>query len=231
MTVLLRIAVLLNVLALLACQPTVTRQIPEAVLDKLRIAPNSTRYTIDSQASLLVVKVYRDGQLASLGHNHVISSRDLQGEIYLAESIRDTAFEIRLPVATLDIDSPALRAAAGDDFSGELDADAISGTRSNLLGEQQLDVASWPEIVLRSRAIDSAPPDFIVKVDMAFQTHISSIAVPVQLEISGDQLKVAGTFTILQTEFGMQPFSVMMGALQVRNAIDVEFHIVALARL
>jgi len=230
MTFLIRIAVLLNVLALLACQPTVTRQIPEAVLDKLRIAPNATRYTIDSQASLLVVKVYRDGQLASLGHNHVISSRDLQGEIYLAESIRDTAFEIRLPVASLDIDSPALRAAAGDDFPGELDTDAILGTRSNLLGGQQLDVASWPEIVLRSRSINSAPPDFTVMVDMAFKAHISSFAVPVQLEISGDQLKVAGTFTILQTEFGMQPFSVMMGALRVRDAIDVEFHIVAFVR-
>ncbi len=231
MTVLLRIAVLLNVLALLACQPTVTHKIPEAVLDKLRIAPDSTRYTIDSHASLLVVKVYRDGQLASLGHNHVISSRDLQGEIYLAESIRDTAFEIRLPVASLVIDSPVLRAAAGDDFPGELDADAILGTRSNLLSEQQLDVASWPEIVLRSRSIDAEPPDFTVMVDMAFKAHISSIAVPVQMEISGDQIIVTGAFTILQSEFGMQPFSVMMGALRVRDEINVEFHIVALARL
>jgi len=28
----------------------------------------------------------------------------------------------------------------------------------------------------------------------------------------------------------MQPFSVMMGALRVRDAIDVEFHIVAFVR-
>jgi polyisoprenoid-binding protein YceI len=214
---------------LIACQPSTRKSAGE--LAELRIPAASQVYVIDSSASLLVVKVYKAGSLAKLGHNHVISSRDLQGEVYLSEVPESSAVEIRLPVATLDVDLPEMRAAAGAAFAAELDAAAVQGTRQNLLGERQLDAVNAPRIILRSRTIEGAYPEFMLTADLAFRTHISRVAIPVSIKRTGDQLVVSGAFKLAQTSFGMEPFSVMMGALQVQDELEIEFTLVAASKL
>jgi len=223
MVVLLRFVVLL--LLLTACQPVAMRD--GQALKDLTVPAGAELYVIDPRASLLLVKVYKAGTLAKLGHNHVISSRDLQGEIYLTASPEQTALEIRLPVTTLDIDLPEMRRQAGAEFSGELDPQAISGTRENLLGAEQLDATNAPQIIMRSRQVSGADQSFVVTADLAFRTHINSITVPVQVEFSPQQINVSGAFRLAQTDFGLQPFSVMLGALQVQDELDIEFSIVA----
>jgi hypothetical protein len=136
-----------------------------------------------------------------------------------------------LPVATLDVDLPEMRAAAGAAFAAELDAAAVQGTRQNLLGERQLDAVNAPRIILRSRTIEGAYPEFKITADLAFRTHISSVAIPVSIKRTGDQLLVSGAFKLAQTSFGMEPFSVMLGALQVQDELEIEFTLVAASEI
>jgi len=223
----LSLALLLLLPGLQSCQKPVSREFSIADMAPLDIAPAARRFQVLSDQSQLIVRVYRDGRLANLGHNHVISSNDLQGEIYLADTLQNTALELRLPVMTLDVDLPQYRSDAGDEFPGTLDQDAVSGTRANMLSEQQLNAEIWPEIVLRSREVRGSLPDSTVQFDIAVRSHIYTLEVPVHVILADDRMTVTGSFQVNQTDLGLVPFSVMMGALQVKDQLDIRFTIVA----
>ena len=223
------VALLLIFLApmLQSCQSPAPRDASVAVLAPLEIAPTARRFRLRSDQSHLLVLVYRDGRLANLGHNHVISSDGLQGEIYFTDDLSNSAFEVRLPVTTMEVDLPQNRAEAGDDFPGELAPDAVSGTRANMLGDQQLDAEAWPEIILRSRRVRGTLPDIVVQVEVAVRSHVHAMEIPMRVVVSDEQITVTGRFQINQTDLGMEPFSVMMGALKVRDQLDIQFSLVA----
>jgi hypothetical protein len=212
-----------------SCQSPVPRETGAGVLAPLVIDASARSFRLLTEQSELIVLVYRAGRLANLGHNHVVSSADLTGEIYLADSLADSVFEIRLPVLSMDVDLPQQRLAAGDDFPGEIDPEAVSGTRANMLGEQQLNAAVWPEIVMRSRGVHGVLPDITVEVEIAVRSHIHAVKIPMHVELSGERMVASGRFQLNQTDLDIDPFSVMMGALKVRNQLDIEFSIVAAA--
>src|SRR3954469_12087129 len=68
-----------------------------------RVAPEA-RYRVDPARTRLTLKVYRTGALASLGHNHVITSGRTDGFIYLADDLAQARADLFVPVETLVVD-------------------------------------------------------------------------------------------------------------------------------
>src|SRR5687768_11291940 len=64
----------------------------------LKPVPGAQIYTVDPAQSLLRILVYRGGAMAQAGHNHVVASHDLSGTVYLHHELRQSAFEVLLPV-------------------------------------------------------------------------------------------------------------------------------------
>jgi hypothetical protein len=228
---LIRLTVFALALLLAACQPQVSPLVSDARLAPLSIPGGARRFVVQPGESELLVLVYREGRLARLGHNHVISSTQLDGAVYLAPDVRDSAVELRLPLAALEVDLPANRARAGDDFPGEIDADAVAGTRDNMLGPAQLDAERWPELLLVSRGVSGSEPSLQLQMELALKNQVTALTVPVRVRRDGDARLIAeGEFSVLQTELGLEPFSALLGALRVRDQVDIRFRIVAIAR-
>ena len=105
-------------------------------------APHEGRpYDVVSAESSLTIVVFRGGALARTGHNHVIASRGLTGTIYLPADLLRSTFEVRIPVAELTVDEPALRSQQGGaDFPPDVPQSAKQGTRRNMLSEALLDL-------------------------------------------------------------------------------------------
>lgn len=183
--------------------------------------------TVDGAASLLTIRAYRGGALAAAGHNHVIAARGLAGTVELAEPLAASRVVLRLPVATLSIDEPELRAQAGADFAAEVPDGARDGTRRNLLSPALLDGARFPEIVLESTAVVPTPDGLRLSVEARVRDQRSSFELPVALRREGATLVATGALELRQSQLGLVPFSVMMGALQVQDAMRLEFRIVA----
>ena len=53
--------------------------------------------------------------------------------------------------------------------------------------------------------------------------------VPVTARIAADSVSAQGTFTILQSELGIKPFSIVGGAIAVADEVEIRFDIVARA--
>ena len=79
----------------------------------LEVPAGYTRYRVVPADSEVRVLVYRDGPMARLGHNHVLSSRSLQGDVLLGDKGNEPRVSLVLPVASFSVDQTALRAEEG----------------------------------------------------------------------------------------------------------------------
>jgi hypothetical protein len=49
------------------------------------------------------------------------------------------------------------------------------------------------------------------------------VEIPVRLDLGSNRLLVSGHFSVLHSDFGMSPYSILGGALRVKDRIDVKF--------
>src|SRR4051812_25296808 len=112
-------------------------------------ATGTKPFQIDANASEIRLLLRADGPMAKVGHAHVISTRGLQGTIWLHPQAELSGCSFELPVASFEVDDPQQRAAAGAEFAAPLDEAARTGTREHMLGERQLDAAHYPKVSLQ----------------------------------------------------------------------------------
>jgi polyisoprenoid-binding protein YceI len=173
---------------------------------------------IDSKRSLIAVTVRRGGLLARLGHDHVVASRQIEGGVAADRNSAD--FQFRLDQMT--VDEAELRAAAGLDK--QPDADAIEGTRRNML-TKVLDAERFP--LVKVRAQRGAPAGAPMQVAITLHGVTRVMAIPVQLAESAGAITATGTVNLKQTDFGLTPFSLLGGALAVQDQLELRFTLVA----
>jgi hypothetical protein len=224
-----RAALALLTLALGACGP---RPQPELAATAAPVAPPwgaaaVGRYRIDGARSQVLILVYRAGALATLGHNHAIAVAALTGELSLASSVAASGLVCQFPVAALRVDLPADRAAAGPPFEGVLDQASIDGTRSHMLGEQQLDAARFPVVELRSLAVHADTDGVSARVRITVRAHTAQSVLHARLEVEDGRVVLQGEFDLSQTELGLTPYSIALGALRVADGLHVRYRLVA----
>src|SRR5882724_5754083 len=147
------IEVVLAALLLCACQTKSVRP-PSAPSTTPNVdTTGATRYQVDAAASDVHILAYRAGAMARLGHNHVISSKDVGGTLFLQEDLKRSHVALTLPVASLVVDDAKSRSTEGEDFSAEVPQDARDGTRRNLLRPEVLDGDRFAKIALQSVAV------------------------------------------------------------------------------
>jgi hypothetical protein len=205
-------------------------------------------YDIVADESLLTIRVYRGGTLASAGHNHLIASHALTGTIYVPADVKRTSFEAHIPVAALTVDEAALRAQERSaDFPPEVPDAAREGTRRNMLGEALLDSERNPQIVLRALRLESAGEPaastgneagneaggearaVLARVQTTVRGEVRTISMPVRYQFAAGALIASGEAPLRQSDLGLTPFSALLGALQVQDEMRVRFRIVARA--
>lgn len=182
-------------------------------------------YTVDPGRSIVTLRVYRAGRLAKLGHNHVITSANENGQAWTNGVPASSGFEVRVAVTELVVDDPAARAAAGADFPGQLSDAAREGTRNNMLRAEVLDGERHPEIVVRAGSLRGTWDQPSVAASVTLTGVTRSIDVPLAIERRADAIVARGAFSVLQSDFGITPFSIGGGAIAVADVVDISFEI------
>lgn len=182
-------------------------------------------YAVDASNSDIHWRIYSAGTFARLGHNHVISAADVQGMVYLDANLAESRFELEIPVMMLVVDDPQLRSLYGEEFASEPSAKDIAGTRVNMLSEKVLDAEQYAALRISGRGPSSDGGETKLDLTVELLGRSVPLSVPVTLDVEGDTLEVAGTFRLNHADLGMQPFSVMLGALQVAEPIDFSYRV------
>lgn len=213
---------------LCACAPTVRERIPAAPqvpadfpaahYEQL-IARGAPVYRVDPGQSLVAIEVRRAGSLARLGHDHVVASHDVAGYVAPDEGRAD----LYVPLDRLAVDEPALRADAG--FDTQPSQTDIAGTRGNML-EKVLETEKYPFALIGASGPARAGG---ASLEVAITLHGTkrTLPVPVRIELGADDLRVSGRLSFDQSDFGIAPFSILGGAIAVRDRVDLRFSITA----
>lgn len=189
-------------------------------------------YRIDENRSELRILVYRAGPLARFGHNHVVVNRALRGAVSLTDAAGASVFWLNVPAAGFVVDDAQARREEGGDFAGEIPDDAKSGTLRNMLSAALLDADEFPVITVNGVAVSGARDrsgagTLTATVAIRVAGHESMIDVPFTLQSDSRHLSATGSLELRQSALGLTPYSLMLGALQVQDAMTIKFDIVA----
>lgn len=173
---------------------------------------------IDSNNSLITILVRRDGALARLGHDHVVSSRHVSGYV---DSTGDRA-DLHVPLDQLVVDEPSLRLSAG--LTTQPSEDAINGTRRNML-DKVLESRRYPHALIHIKRNPADSQSLSVSITL-YGTE-KNFEIPAQIKTLSEGMEINGQITFNQSDFGITPFSILGGAIRVHDRLDLSFRIVA----
>jgi polyisoprenoid-binding protein YceI len=171
-------------------------------------ADSATPREIDTQKSVMTVRVLKTGLFSAFAHDHDISAPIRDGK--LNETDR-----------SVDLTVDALQMRVMDKDVSEKDRAEI---QENMLGPKVLDTGQFPEIRFRSTAVEPAGEGrWAVSGDLTLHGQTR----PVKLAIRGQNGHYQGSAQLKQRDFGIEPISIGGGAVKVKNELRVEFDIVA----
>jgi polyisoprenoid-binding protein YceI len=221
--------VLAAALLLAACPSTRIKPpdfaaLPDLAVPELR---GATLFRVDPALTRVHIQVFRGGALARFGHNHVMTSTDVGGRIWVHPTLARSGFDLQFPVAQLIVDDPQARTASGAEFPGEIPAADRDATRTNMLRADVLDAERHPFIRLQAAEVTGSLQQPQIVTRITIRGVARDVLVPAQVGLEGDRLTATGEFELLQTDFGIKPFSVGLGALEVQDRLRIRFAIVA----
>ncbi|MET0204055.1 MAG: YceI family protein [Casimicrobiaceae bacterium] len=229
----LRLVLLLAAAAVAACVPQEVRPpgagpVAAAPEDLKREYDGLARsgqpvFEVDPARSIVTIEVRRAGTLANLGHDHVVASHDVRG--YIAP--REGRADVYIRVADLVVDEAQLREAAG--FDTQPSAADIAGTRSNMLA-RVLHSDEQPFVVASATGVRTDAARRVIRPTLVVNGIQRVQDVDAAIEMTVESMRVTGQTVVSHTDFGIRPFSILGGALQVADALTVRFDILARRR-
>jgi len=187
----------------------------------------AAEYLVRAEQSELVVLVFKTGFASAFAHDHVVRATRYSGTIG-GDPSRPAAAVVRVtvPAEGLVADEPELRRKHG--LAAELgDADRRE-IQSTMLGETQLHAAKYPDITFQSVSVEPrAAGEFLLTGDFTLHGVTRRISVPVSVQVSGGALRAAGAFDIKQSDFGITPLSLFLGAVRNQDRVRVAFDLLA----
>lgn len=183
-------------------------------------------YAVDPTQSQVLIHVYREGTLARLGHNHVIRVGDLTGLAQLAGDLTRSRADLAFSAAALEVDLPADRAAGGPDFANTPSKADVEGTRANMLGPKVLDATHHPHIGIEAHLLAREGDRLRLRLRITLRGVAHGYEAEARLRhTGGGEIELSGTLTVAQSDFGIRPFSVLAGAIKVRDRVEIGYRI------
>lgn len=168
-------------------------------------------YRLTPESGELLVKTGRTGMGRRAGHDLVIEVTRWRGEV-----IVDTAQPEESTVSVeVDVDSFEVREGLGG--VKPLTQHDRAEIKKTLRGV--LDSESAPQIIFRSTRITSSAESWTVEGDLTIRGQARPVTV--NSVITDD--RVRGGTTVVQTRWGIKPYSAFLGALRLADEVSVEF--------
>lgn len=159
----------------------------------------------------LRLRTYRQGLAAKAGHDLVLEATAWHGTLVVPDEPDG------VPSVTVEIDLRSLRVVEGSGGVKPLTDGDKEEIRKTM--QKPLRTADYPTATFRSTGVrvDGDRVTLPGELTLAGQTH------PVELEARRhDDGTVVGHAQIVQTAWGIKPYTGLLGALKLRDAVDVD---------
>jgi polyisoprenoid-binding protein YceI len=169
----------------------------------------SGTYSLGPEDATLSVRTARAGAAAKAGHDLLIHVTSWQGTLALGEDAAQTSVELTADAGSLRV----IEGTGGVQALGDEDKANIERT---IDGE----VLHGREIEFRStRAEPTSGGD---RIDVEGELTIDGRTEPISFELAlGEDGALSASAVVKQTDWGIEPYSALFGALKVRDEVEV----------
>jgi polyisoprenoid-binding protein YceI len=191
--------------------------VPPQVSYGASMALPTGRYRLGTESGRIVLRTFRDGLASTAGHDLVIELPRWSGELVVDDDKTPESLEVHITIDALVV----------RDGSGGLkpltdrDRREISTT-----ARRQLSTDQHPEAVYTATGFEMSGDNGVIEGNLT----IRGVTRPLRLQVSQPEPGTyRGTGTLVQSAYGIKPYTAFFGALKVRDAVDIEVNAVITA--
>jgi polyisoprenoid-binding protein YceI len=166
-----------------------------------------TNLEIGPQNGTLKVNTYREGVAQKIGHDLVI-------EVEAWAATIDRGPDGAIQAVNLTADPGSLRVSEGHNGLKAL----TDKDREDIRGSMQEKVLRGKPIAFASSAVEARDGGLSVRGDLTMNEATRPAAFDIALGADGH---ATGTLPVTQSEWGIKPYRAFMGALKVRDTIEI----------
>jgi polyisoprenoid-binding protein YceI len=186
----------------------------------LRVSLQQQRvYRIDPAHSQVEVNVFKGGWLKAFGHDHLISTSGISGEVRVSPQALDQAsVKLHIESASLVVLDPQLK------------ADDREKVQQDMRSEKVLDVGKYSAISFASKRVSDMKSgsdgiQLSLSGDLSLHGATRAITVPVSVTLADESLRARGKLTLKQTDYQITPISAF--GVRVKDEIQIVFDLTA----
>jgi polyisoprenoid-binding protein YceI len=178
------------------------------------VIPAQGTYGIGPENGSLMVHTRRAGLGAKAGHDLVLEATAWSGTV-VVDHDQPRASSVRV---TVDARSMEVREATGG--LKPLTPSDHGEIRKNI-DEKVLHTDRYPSITFRSTDVVPTEAHWAIHGELTIAETTRSTVLDAKIASGAEETTITARATIVQTAFGIKPYSAMMGVLKVRDSVDV----------
>jgi polyisoprenoid-binding protein YceI len=171
-------------------------------------------YTLGRDSGQLLIRTSRTGLGARAGHDLTIEVTRWQAEISLDSS------DAAKSSVNVEVDADSFEVRKGTGGVKPL-TDADRAEIKKTIAEKILHTGQHPAISFRSTLVAGTPGSFSIDGDLTITGRTQPVTVHGHL--TGD--RVEGSAEVVQSRWGIRPYTAFLGALKLSDQVTVEFSV------
>jgi polyisoprenoid-binding protein YceI len=174
------------------------------------------RFEVDTVKSYFSVQVFAAGIIAVIAHSPKFAVRDFAGEMeFVPGNMEKASVQLMINVGALEI----------MDEVSKVDRREIERVMFN----EVLEKAKYPRIEYRSSRVSKAKTGenaYRIDGDLTLHGITRGVSLDAQIVASQDTLRAQGSFSLMQSDYGLKIASVAGGTLKLRDELKCAYFIV-----
>ncbi|MDX1929370.1 MAG: YceI family protein [Pirellulaceae bacterium] len=188
-------------------------------------AQDAAPQVISGELELKTSRVYVRVGKVGLGHEHGASCKLKSGELHLDQPDASGSYgKLVFDMTSFEADSDAARKYVG--LEGSTDEATRKQVNENLLGKEVLDVEQYPTATFEAKRITKLAelskrglPRYKFEGDFTLHGITKPLEFAADVEVVKGWNHLRGGFAILQSAYGIKPYSKMLGAVGVTDRL------------
>ena len=179
-------------------------------------------FAVDTNASLFTVQAFASGIVAVIAHSPKFAIRNFTGEMdFSQETMQNASVKLAIQIGSLEI------------------MDEVRGSErreiERVMFDEVLERNRYPQVEFKSThvsAVKTAVTTYKMNVmgDLSLHGTTRGMRLESQVMAGEDTLKAQGSFSILQSDYGLKIASVAGGTLKLKDELKCAYFIVARRR-
>jgi len=178
------------------------------------IGGDTAEWSLDGSDGDLLIRTGVDGPAAAVGHRLTLAMRNWRATTrWYAGQLVDAALTVE--VGSLDV------------IRGEGGVTPLSGPEKLLVRKnalRSLDAKRYPRITFEANTIDETDDGYRLTGTLTILAVSREHIVDVRTDDHGTNWWLSGETTVRQSDFGVKPYSQLLGALKVADDVVVSFN-------